>query len=66
MPSAAAEPIMNSRTMRVIEAHYAQITAAASGVPKAILFGAFLHCQAIQAGLMGRFGVCFVGYPTVA
>ena len=66
MPNAAAEPILNSFIMSVIDAHYARITAAAGGVPNAILFGRFLYCQAIQAGLMGRFGVWFVGYSTVA
>ena len=66
MPNAAAELILISLTMIVIDAHYARITAAAGGVPDAILFGRFLYCQAIQAGLMGRFGVWFVGYSTVA
>ena len=34
---------------------YARITAVVSGVPLAILLGRFLHCQAIQAGLIRRF-----------
>ncbi|MDA1283168.1 MAG: hypothetical protein O2921_11230 [Chloroflexi bacterium] len=51
--------------MSVIDAHYARITADAGGVSDAILFGRFLYCQAIQAGLMGRFGVWFVGYSTI-
>jgi len=41
--------------MSVTSAHYAQITAAADGVPEAILFGRFLHCQATEPELMGRF-----------
>jgi hypothetical protein len=36
--------------MSVIHAHYARITAGASGVPDAILFGKFLHCQAASIG----------------
>ena len=57
MPTAVAELIMNSHTTSVLEAHYAQITAAAAGVVTAILFGKFLCCQAIEPELMGRFGV---------
>lgn len=41
--------------MSVIPTHYARITAAASGVPKAMLFGKFLHCQANQVRLTGCF-----------
>ena len=66
MPNAAAELILNSLTMSVIDAHYARITAASCGVPEAILFGRFLYCQAIEAGLMGRFGVWLVRYSAVA
>ena len=57
MLSAAAELIMNSHTTRVVEAHYARITAAALSVVVAMLFGRFLCCQAIELGLMVRFGV---------
>ena len=57
---------MNSRTARILEAHYAQITATASSVSDAILFGRFLYCQAIQAELMGSFGVWFIRFPIVA
>jgi len=56
---------MNSRTTRVLEAHYARITAAAGGVVTAILFGRFLCCQAIEVGLMGRFAVYFVRFSAV-
>ena len=59
MPCAAAELILNSRRMSITSAYYARITAAADGVPNAMLFGAFLNCQAIQAGLIAG----FTGYP---
>ena len=57
---------MNSFTMSVTDAHYTRITVDAGGLPEAILVGRFLCCQAIQDGLMGRFGVWSVGYTTVA
>jgi hypothetical protein len=66
VPNAAAELILDSSTMSVIDAHYTRITADAGGIPEVMLLGRFLCCQAIQAGLMGRFGVWSVGYTTVA
>jgi hypothetical protein len=66
VPNAAAELILNSFTMSVIDAHYTRITADAGGILEIILLGRFLCCQAMQAGLMGRFGVWSVGYSTVA
>ena len=55
MRTTAAKLILNSRTMSETRTHYARITAAASGMPEAIVFGRFLYCQAIQPELMRRF-----------
>jgi len=59
VPCAAAELILNSRRMSITSAYYARITAAADGVPTAMLFGGFLNCQAIQTELIAG----FTGYP---
>lgn len=55
MPCAAAELILNSRRMSVTSAYYARITAAADGVPTAMLWVRFLNCQAVQPELIVGF-----------
>jgi len=50
--------------MSVIPAHYARITAGASGVPEAILFGKFLHCQAASIRVTLRFSRQLFGNRT--
>lgn len=52
--------------MSVIPAHYARITAAASGVPDAMLFGKFLHCQGGEVRLTVRFSHQLIGIGLIS